>query len=139
MGTSSPERAVKLAKMVENDVSAIDINMGCPLAYSTIGGMGAALLSNPDTAKAILKNLVENIKLPITCKIRVFDDIEKTVQLAKEFEEMGISAIGVHGRTRNQKHTDPVNIGNFKFIAFYFDNKIIVDKIIYCRCNSLCC
>lgn len=70
MGTSCPERAVKLAKMVENDVSAIDINMGCPLPYSTAGGMGAALLSRPNTAKAILKSLVENINLPITCKIR---------------------------------------------------------------------
>lgn len=70
MGTADPERAVKLAKMVENDVSAIDINMGCPKSYSTAGGMGAALLTNPDRAKAILRSLVENINLPITCKIR---------------------------------------------------------------------
>lgn len=70
MGTACPERAVKLATMVENDVSAIDVNMGCPQAYSTKFGMGAALMSKPDMAKKILQNLVENIKLPITCKIR---------------------------------------------------------------------
>lgn len=56
--------------MVENDVSAIDINMGCPQPYSTNLGMGAALLSNVDRAKSIVKGLVENIQLPITCKIR---------------------------------------------------------------------
>lgn len=70
MGTSNADRAVKLAKMVENDVSAIDVNMGCPQPYSTNYGMGAALMSRPENAKAILKNLVENVKLPITCKIR---------------------------------------------------------------------
>lgn len=116
MGTSNPERALKLAKMVENDVSAIDINMGCPMPYSTSGGMGAALLSRPEIAKEILRNLVENVNLPITCKIRVLDDIDKTVELAKEFESTGISAIGVHGRTRYQKHKDPVCIG--KIMSF---------------------
>lgn len=70
MGTADADRAVKLAKMVENDVSAIDVNMGCPQPYSTRFGMGAALMSKPENAKAILKNLVENVKLPITCKIR---------------------------------------------------------------------
>ena len=31
-----------------NDVAAVDINMGCPKAFSVSGGMGAALLSKPD-------------------------------------------------------------------------------------------
>lgn len=70
MGTADADRAVKLAKMVQHDVSAIDVNMGCPRPYSTSIGMGAALLSRPETAKSILKALVENINLPITCKIR---------------------------------------------------------------------
>lgn len=70
MGTSNAERAVKLAKMVQNDVSAIDVNMGCPKPYSTHIGMGAALLSRPDNAKDILRSLIKNIPLPITCKIR---------------------------------------------------------------------
>lgn len=70
MGTSDVNRAIKVAKMVENDVSAIDINMGCPKRYSASFGMGAALLSNVDNAKRIVQGLVENIQLPITCKIR---------------------------------------------------------------------
>lgn len=70
IGTSCPERAVALAKMVQNDVSGIDVNMGCPAKTSTGFGMGAALLKNQDTAKRILENLVKNISLPVTCKIR---------------------------------------------------------------------
>lgn len=70
LGTASAERALRIAKMVENDVAGIDINMGCPKEFSIKGGMGAALLSDPDRAKNILKTLVENIKIPVTCKIR---------------------------------------------------------------------
>lgn len=70
LGTASAERALKVTKMVENDVAAIDINMGCPKAFSIKGGMGANLLQNPKRAKDILCALVENVKIPITCKIR---------------------------------------------------------------------
>lgn len=71
LGTASAERALKVAKMMENDVAAIDINMGCPKEFSIKGGMGAALLSDPNRAKEILRTLIENIKIPITCKIRL--------------------------------------------------------------------
>lgn len=70
LGTASAERALKIAKMVEKDVSAIDINMGCPKQFSLKGGMGAALLSDPERAKSILTLLVQNISIPVTCKIR---------------------------------------------------------------------
>lgn len=70
LGTANAERALRIAKMVENDVAGIDINMGCPKEFSIKGGMGAALLNDPDRAKNILKTLVENIKIPVTCKIR---------------------------------------------------------------------
>lgn len=70
MGTANPSRAVEVAKMVEKDVSAIDINMGCPKRYSTSLGIGSALLFNVENAKKIVQSLVENIELPITCKIR---------------------------------------------------------------------
>lgn len=70
MGTANADRAVALAKMVQNDVSGIDVNMGCPKPYSTDFGMGSKLLTNPDNAKNILTQLVKNIPLPITCKIR---------------------------------------------------------------------
>lgn len=70
LGTANAERALKVAKMLENDVSAIDINMGCPKEFSLKGGMGAALLTEPERAKSILNTLVQNLKIPVTCKIR---------------------------------------------------------------------
>lgn len=70
LGTANADRALKVAKMVENDVAAIDINMGCPKEFSLKGGMGAALLSDPERAKQILTTLIANVQVPVTCKIR---------------------------------------------------------------------
>lgn len=65
--------------------------------------MGAALLKQPERAKAILSTLVQNLKIPVTCKIRVFESIEDTIKLVKDLASTGIAAIAVHGRTRMER------------------------------------
>lgn len=77
--------------------------MGCPKEFSLKGGMGAALLTQREKAKVILSTLVRNIKIPITCKIRVFESIEETLNLVKDLESTGIAAIAVHGRTKAER------------------------------------
>uniref|UniRef100_A0A1B6CGX9 DUS-like FMN-binding domain-containing protein n=1 Tax=Clastoptera arizonana TaxID=38151 RepID=A0A1B6CGX9_9HEMI len=103
MGTCDPERALKAAKLVENDVAAVDINMGCPKEFSIKGGMGVALLSDPSKAQSILRTLVNGLQCPVTCKIRVFPDCSETINLCKGLEDCGIKAIGVHGRTKQER------------------------------------
>jgi tRNA-dihydrouridine synthase 1 len=44
------------------------------------------------------------LKVPVTVKIRVFDDVERTVSFARMLEESGASMVAVHGRTRMQTH-----------------------------------
>nr|XP_022913629.1 tRNA-dihydrouridine(20) synthase [NAD(P)+]-like [Onthophagus taurus] len=117
LGTCDPNRALKVAKMVEEDVAGIDINMGCPKEFSIKGGMGAALLTNLPKAKEILKTLVESVKIPITCKIRVFENENDTLNLVKELVSTGIAAIGIHGRTRAERPQHPNRNGLIKFIA----------------------
>lgn len=109
LGTSDAERALKVARMFENDVAAIDINMGCPKEFSLKGGMGAALLTEPEQAKSILNTLVQNLKIPVTCKIRLLNEEDDTIKLAEEFQSTGISAIAVHGR---KKHERPRHANN---------------------------
>jgi tRNA-dihydrouridine synthase 1 len=41
--------------------------------------------------------------VPVTAKIRVYDDLEKSVEYAKMVEKAGAQIIAVHGRTREQK------------------------------------
>ncbi|XP_068115949.1 tRNA-dihydrouridine(20) synthase [NAD(P)+]-like [Hyperolius riggenbachi] len=98
MGTADAERALAVAKLVEEDVAAIDINMGCPKEYSTKGGMGAALLSKPEKVEEVLRTLVKGISIPVTCKIRILPTLEETLSLVKIIEKTGVAAIAVHGR-----------------------------------------
>lgn len=65
--------------------------------------MGAALLNKPETIKKILTNLVQNLTVPVTCKIRVLPSLEDTLNLVKMIESTGVAAITVHGRTKPER------------------------------------
>ncbi|XP_068168524.1 tRNA-dihydrouridine(20) synthase [NAD(P)+]-like isoform X2 [Antennarius striatus] len=117
MGTSDPDRALTVARLVENDVAAIDVNMGCPKEYSTKGGMGAALLSDPDKIEAILKKLVGGVAIPVTCKIRILPLQEDTVRLVQRIEKTGVAAVAVHGRLKEERPRHPVHCDYIQAVA----------------------
>lgn len=113
MGTANPELAVKAAKIVINDVGAIDINAGCPKHFSIHSGMGAALLSTPDLLCDILTNLVNEVgkpnNKPISVKIRLLQTKEDTLQLVSRLVKTGISNLTVHCRKREMRNReDPI-------------------------------
>ncbi|XP_008565419.1 PREDICTED: tRNA-dihydrouridine(20) synthase [NAD(P)+]-like isoform X2 [Galeopterus variegatus] len=101
MGTSDAERALAVARLIENDVAGIDVNMGCPKEYST----------------KILSTLVKGTCRPVTCKIRILPSLEDTLSLVKRIERTGIAAIAVHGRKREERPQHPVSCEVIKAIA----------------------
>ncbi|XP_065202122.1 tRNA-dihydrouridine(20) synthase [NAD(P)+]-like [Planococcus citri] len=103
IGTSCADRAARVASIMQQDVAGIDINMGCPKHFSVSGGMGAALLSNKETAQKIIQNVKKSVSIPVTCKIRVLGTIEETISFCKLMEESGVSAIAIHGRTIKER------------------------------------
>ncbi|ORZ05845.1 hypothetical protein BCR42DRAFT_427875 [Absidia repens] len=107
LGTADPDLALQAALVLKDEIAGVDLNCGCPKKFSIHGGMGAALLTNPDKLKAILLNLVQNLDVPVTCKIRILDDAESTVKLAKMIESTGVKALTVHCRTKNQRSSTP--------------------------------
>ncbi|MFS7894055.1 putative tRNA-dihydrouridine(20) synthase (NAD(P)(+)) [Helianthus anomalus] len=109
LGTSDAVRALTAAQLVCKDVAAIDINMGCPKAFSISGGMGAALLKKPDLIHDILTTLKRNLCIPVTCKIRLLNSTHDTVELARRIEKTMVSAIAVHGRRVADRPRDPAN------------------------------
>ena len=103
LGTASPERAVEAAKIVARDVAGIDVNAGCPKPFSTTGGMGAALLQDPEKLASILVALVEEVgrvfEIGISVKIRLLETKEKTEALVTKLCMTGIMGLTVHCRT----------------------------------------
>ena len=102
---------MKCAELACKDVKAIDINMGCPLKFSTTSGAGAALLKKPETIRDILTTLRRNLpcEVGVTCKIRLLDSVQETIELAQAIEKTGVSAFAVHGRYVHQRPRDPAH------------------------------
>ena len=92
------------AKYVSEFADIVDINMGCPAPKVVKNGDGSKLLLDLEKAKRIMQVVVQNSKVPVTLKIRKGWDNNNivAVQVAKIAEEVGISAITVHGRTRSE-------------------------------------
>jgi len=86
---------------------SIDINMGCPVGKVVKSGDGSALMKDPDKAMKIIEAVGKAIDTPVTIKIRKGWDKGNVnaVEFAKMAEQAGVSAIGVHGRTRTQMYS----------------------------------
>jgi tRNA-dihydrouridine synthase 1 len=89
--------------MIEDCVDAIDLNFGCPQGIAKRGNYGSFLLSSPDLIVSLISHLHQNLKVPVTAKIRILPDEAQTIQLVKRIELAGASLITVHGRTKEQK------------------------------------
>jgi tRNA-dihydrouridine synthase 1 len=100
---NDPDKLLAAAKMVEHQVDAVDLNLGCPQHIAKRGHYGAFLMEEWELIERLIKTLDTHLSVPVTCKIRVFPDVEKTVAYAKMVEAAGASIVAVHGRTRDQK------------------------------------
>ena len=112
---SIPEAMVDAARMAANakelagghGADMVDINFGCPVSKIAGRGAGSGMMREPDKMVAITKAIVEAIPdKPVTVKTRLgWDDNSKIiVELAERLQDVGISALTIHGRTRCQMY-----------------------------------
>lgn len=109
-------------KNSQHDFFGVDLNMGCPKHFSVSGGMGAALLTNPDAATDILQQLIANFPhLQISCKIRLLHSTEATIDLMQKLAATGVRNIAVHCRERHERPRDRLFIVIFNNIYCIID------------------
>ena len=109
---SDPEAIGIGAKVVESAGAAImDINMGCPVKKVVSSGDGSALMKTPDLAMKVAEAAVKAVQIPVTVKLRLgWDDTSiNVVDMARRMESVGVSAVAIHGRTREQMYSGKAN------------------------------
>ena len=102
----SAAMAAEAAAYIEEIGTAdiLDFNMGCPAPKVVKNGEGSALMREPKKAEEILTAVRRATKLPFTVKMRLgWDDASRNaVEIARMAEAVGVDAVAVHGRTREQ-------------------------------------
>ena len=101
-----PERMDDAAAIVEREgVDIVDVNMGCPVKKVVNSGAGSALLKDFDKAARVVEKIKAAVKIPVTVKVRKGWESDDVIPLLKRFEEIGVAAIAIHGRTRKESYT----------------------------------
>ncbi|KAH0697468.1 hypothetical protein KY290_015333 [Solanum tuberosum] len=100
---NNPNTLLEAARKVEPYCDYVDINFGCPQRIAKRGNYGAFLMDNLSLVKSLVEKLANNLNVPVSCKIRIFPNLQDTLSYAKMLEDAGCSLLAVHGRTRDEK------------------------------------
>ncbi len=117
---SVPEEMRDAALFVESrGAVSVDINMGCPVKKVVKIGGGSAMMTELDKTAALVRGMVNAVKIPVTAKMRLgWDDDNLTApDLARALEDAGVAAIFVHGRTREQGFGGTVNLAGIRKVV----------------------
>ena len=117
---SVPEEMATAAQVLESlGVASVDVNMGCPVRKVCQVGGGSAMMTELDRTSALVRGMVDAVRIPITCKMRLgWDDDNLTApDLARALEDAGAAAIMVHGRTRQQGFEGSVNLAGIRRVV----------------------
>nr|DAD41347.1 TPA_asm: hypothetical protein HUJ06_015670 [Nelumbo nucifera] len=75
----------------------------CSQRIAKRGNYGAFLMDKLPLVKSLVHKLASNLHVPVSCKIRIFPNLEDTITYARMLEDAGCSLLAVHGRTRDEK------------------------------------
>jgi tRNA-dihydrouridine synthase B len=117
---SVPEEMRDAAVYLESlGVASVDINMGCPVRKVCRVGGGSAMMTESEKTAKLVKGMVDSVKMPVTAKMRLgWDDDNITApDLARALEDVGVAAIFIHGRTREQGFSGTINLRGIQAVV----------------------
>lgn len=119
--------AAKIAEEAGPDL--IDINFGCPVKKIAKRGAGSGMMRNVPLMVEMTRAIVDAVKLPVTVKTRLGwdDDSLNIMDIAKRLQDVGITAITIHGRTRSQMYK---GTADWSLIGEVKNNPIITIPVI---------
>ena len=105
----SMRQAAEKAEQANPEI--IDINYGCPVKKVACKGAGAGILLDLPKMQAMTKEIVNQVKIPVTVKTRLGWDENsiKILEVAKRLQDVGIQGLTIHGRTRKQMYKGTAN------------------------------
>jgi tRNA-dihydrouridine synthase B len=117
---SAPEEMRDAAVFLETlGVASVDINMGCPVRKVCRVGGGSAMMTELEKTARLVQGMVEAVKIPVTAKMRLGWDADNITapDLARALEDVGVAAIFIHGRTREQGFSGTINLAGIRAVV----------------------
>jgi nifR3 family TIM-barrel protein len=117
---AEPEVMAEAACWLQNyGASVVDVNMGCPVHKVVRGGGGSAMMCDPARTVQLVRSVVEAVTIPVTVKMRLGWDAETLSApfFARQFEQAGVAALTIHGRTRAQGFSGDVNLVGIRAVV----------------------
>ncbi|CAG0990548.1 MAG: tRNA dihydrouridine synthase DusB [Candidatus Methanoperedens sp.] len=109
----------------------IDVNFGCPAQGVIKNGCGSGLLKKPELIGEIIRTLSDSLDIPLTAKIRILENFDETLKIAKIIEKAGADAITVHGRTQKQGYSGKSDLDFIKGIKSGLSIPVIANGDIF--------
>ncbi|HEM4772990.1 TPA: tRNA-dihydrouridine synthase family protein, partial [Streptococcus suis] len=110
----------RAADFIQKNTKAniVDINMGCPVNKVIKNEAGAKWLKDPDKIYHIIKEVTSVLDIPLTVKMRTgWNNTDLAVENVLAAESAGVSALAMHGRTREQMYTGTVDLETLTKVA----------------------
>ena len=113
---SSPPQMARVAQLLEEKVNCdfVDINMGCPIDLIFQKGMGSGLMPRKRPLENIVRSMSTILTKPLTIKMRngIYSDKRIAHDTFPLVERWGVSAITLHGRSKEQRCTEHIILSN---------------------------
>ncbi|XP_013141061.1 PREDICTED: uncharacterized tRNA-dihydrouridine synthase-like protein C45G9.2 [Papilio polytes] len=120
---------VDASKLVFPYADGVDLNCGCPQRWAMKDGYGCSLLSKPEVIHELVKGVKNSLpaNFSVSVKIRILDDLKKTITLCQQLENCGVTFLTVHGRTPAQKSSENIDIHALRTVCDSLTIPVVVN------------